>query len=155
MQKRRKDSVYIDLIQYTDYIWLSDDPQISMMQSFFAPPKSTPPAVDLDMNNNPDKLTNINGLDMDWTWGEFAEAVTYWSNKEDLIDKLLLPSANLNEIDSGPSLSAAPPCKRQKFDVPYPVQVVQKSDTHRQKHTAQVAAWQEALVDIQNLFRSK
>ena len=31
MQKHLKDSVYVDLIQYTGYIWLSDDPQISMM----------------------------------------------------------------------------------------------------------------------------
>ena len=155
MRKCHKDSVYIDLIQYTDYIWLSDDPQISMMRSFFAPPKSTPPAVDSDTNNNPDELANISGLDMDWTWGEFAEAVTYWSNEEDLDDEPLLPSANLNEIDSGPSSSAAPPCKRQKLNVPYRVQVAQKSDAYKQQQAARVVAWREALMDIQNLFRSK
>ena len=91
---------------------------------------------------------------MDWEWGEFAEAVRY-SSDEDNLNGDLLPSADLNESDPKPSFSAVPPCKRQKIDVPYPVQVAQKSDTHRQKHTAQVAAWQEALVDIQNLFRSK
>ena len=155
MQKCHKDSVYIDLIQYTDYIWLSDDPQISMMWSFFAPPKSTPPAVDSDTNNNPDELTNISGLDMDWTWGEFAEAVTYWSDEEDLDDEPLLPMANLNEIDSSPSSSAAPPRKRQKLNVPYQVQVAQKSDAYKQQQAAWVVTWQEALMDIQNLFRSK
>ena len=136
MRKHCKDSVYIDLIQYTDYIWLSDDPQISMMRSFFAPPKSTPPAVDLDTNNNPDELANISGLDMDWTWGEFAEAVTYWSDEEDLDDEPLLPTANLNEIDSSLSSSAALPRKRQKLDVPYRVQVAQKSDAYKQQQAA-------------------
>ena len=92
---------------------------------------------------------------MDWTWGEFAEAVTYWSDEEDYNDEPLLPTANLNEIDSGPSSSAALPCKRQKLNVPYRVQVAQKSDAYKQQQAAQVVAWREALMDIQNLFRSK
>lgn len=124
------------------------------MQSFFAPPKSTPPVVDSETDNNPDKLTNISGLDMDWAWGEFVEAVTYWSDGEDLDDDML-PSVDLNEIGPGPSLSAAPPCKRQKLDVPYQVQVAQKLETYKQQQVAQVVTWQEALVDIQILFRSK
>lgn len=69
-----------------------------MMQSFFAPPKSTSPVVDSETDNNPDELTNISSLDMDWAWGEFAEAVTYWSDEEDLDDNVL-PSFDLNEID--------------------------------------------------------
>ena len=68
VQKHCKNSLYIDVIQYADHIWFSNDPQISMMWSFFALPKSTPLAVDSDTNNNPDELTNI-GMDMDWAWG--------------------------------------------------------------------------------------
>ena len=124
------------------------------MWSFFALLKSTPPVVDSETDNNPDELTNISGLDMDWAWGEFAEAVTYWSDEDDLDDDML-PLVDLNEIDPGPSLSTAPPCKRQKLDVPYQVQVAQKSETNKQQQAAQVVAWQEALVDIQILFRSK
>ena len=119
MQKHHNNSLYIDVIPYADHIWFSDDLQISMMWSFFAPPKSTPLAVDLDTNNNPDELTNI-GTDMDWAWGEFAEAVRYSSDEEDLNGDLL-PSANLNESDPGPSFSVAPPHNMQKLDVPYQV----------------------------------
>ena len=57
--------------------------------------------------------------------------------------------------EQGVSSGAAPPRKKQKLGVPYQVQRAQRSEAHKRRKAAKSAAWQEALADIQKLFKSK
>ena len=122
-----------------------------MMESFFEL-KPTPLAVHLDSNTdkNPDKSPDISVIPLtEWVWGEFAEAVRY-SSDEDSDDKNLDDGLADGIDEQGDSSGAAPPCKKQKLDVPYQVQRAQKLETHKQQKAAKLVAWQEALTDIQN-----
>lgn len=123
------------------------------MRSFFAPkPTHLPVHSDSKTDAIPDDSPVIPSTE--WIWGEFAEAVRYSSDEdpdnEDLNDDLA------DGIDEqGASSGAAPPRKKQKLGVPYRVQRAQRSEAHKQRKAAKLAAWQEALADIQKLFKSK
>ena len=76
--------------------------------------------------------------DVDTDWGQFVEAVRYSSDKE---DKNLDDSENGESSNPSSSSGVAPPCKRQKLNVPYQVQHQQKSDVNNQKKEAKLTAW--------------
>ena len=88
-----------------------------MMRSFFAPkPTHLPVHSDSKTDAIPDDSPVIPSTE--WIWGEFAEAVRYLLDEDpdnkDLNDDLV------DGIDKqGASSGAAPPCKKQKLDVPY------------------------------------
>ena len=127
-----------------------------MMQSFFEL-KPTLLAVHLDSNTdkNPDDSPDISVIpSTEWVWGKFTEAVRY-SLDEDSDDENLNDSLADRIDEQGASSGATLPCKKQKLDVLYWVQRAQKLETHKQQKVAKLTAWQEALTDIQKLFKSK
>ena len=94
----------------------SDDPQISMMRSFFAVPKSELAATENEdsiEDLNPDRIGDEGDADTDW--GQFAEAVRYSSDEDDenLDDGPLSLDDSENGETSNPSSSSgvAPPRK--------------------------------------------
>ena len=100
-----------------------------MMWSFFAlKPTPLPVHSDSKTDVNPDDSPVIPSTEC--VWGEFAEAVRYWSDEdpdnEDLDDDLV------DGIDEQGASSGAPlPRNKQKLDVPYRVQRSQRSEAHK------------------------
>lgn len=131
-----------------------------MMRSFFAAPE---PNLVAEINGDPTESSidlesdeTVNGNDLRAEWGQFAEAVRYLSDEDEDLDDLL-SSDNENQLDSHSSSSSdvALPRKRQKLDIPYRIQRQQKLEANKQRLEAERTAWQEALEDITNMFKSK